>query len=164
MSVCYGSPIQEIDSNGLELPEHIYGAREPIVIRGLVADWPIVKHAAKSNQAAVDYLLSFYNKRAVNAFMAKPEAKGRIFYNEQLDGFNFVQSNVYLSDVLAKIIENINLAEQATFYVGSLEIEQHLPGFTHENALNLQADKIRKSIWLGNHSVIAPHFDFPAIE
>lgn len=157
----YGTPIKEVNCETSVLPESVYDSDVPVVLRGLVSHWPIVINALQSDQAAIKYINSFYNNKPVNAFMAKPEANGRIFYNDTVDGLNFVQSNVYLHDVLNKIIENKDLPQQPTFYVGSLGIEQHLPGLTTDNSLQLRHQHPRKSIWLGNHSIIAPHFDFP---
>jgi len=161
MTIGYGTPIEEIHCSPSVIPQHIYAADTPFILRGLVADWPIVKTSADSDQAVVDYLKTFYNGQPVSAFMAMPEASGRIFYNESLDGFNFVQSEVYLDDALNKIIEIADQPSQPTYYVGSLEIKNHLPGFSEQNKLDLERSDIRESIWLGNQSVVAPHFDFP---
>lgn len=157
----FSNSIQEIRCSSLEIPEHIYTSESPIVLRGLVSDWPVVHYAKNSNHSVITYLKSFYNKQPVNAFMAKPEEDGRIFYNKSVDGFNFVQANVYLDQVLDKIEEIADLDDQPSYYMGSLEINQHLPGFSDENSLNLKYENARKSIWLGNQSRIAAHYDFP---
>ncbi|AEP31318.1 cupin-like domain-containing protein [Brumicola nitratireducens] len=161
MTMNDATPIQELQCSPSCIPEQIYSSNQPVVLRGLVSEWPLVKKSLVSNQSAVAYLNQFYNGQAVNAFMAKPEANGRIFYNESVDGFNFVQSKVYLDDMLEKLLDISEQTAQATYYVGSLAIEQHLPRFAHENRLVLEQDLLSQSIWLGNRSVIAPHFDFP---
>ena len=161
MTTNYGNPLDVIDCSSSEIPEHIFGSGEPIVLRGLVSDWPIVHQSLDSSASAVNYLRAFYNKQPVNAFMAQPEINGRIFYNEAVDGFNFVQSSVYLDDALDKLLEIADQDNSPTFYIGSLEIQKHLPGFSEANDLALKDNCARKSIWLGNESVIAPHFDFP---
>ena len=161
MTVSFGTPIEEIHCSSSVVPERVYTAETPLVLRGLVDDWPAVAAAKQSNQAVVDYLKQFYNGQPVNAFMAMPESKGRIFYNETVDGFNFVQSKVYLDDALNKLIEIEALENQPTYYVGSLEVPQFLPGLNKHNTLSLNGQSVRESIWLGNQSVVAPHFDFP---
>lgn len=157
----FGTPIAEIECSSGVIPEAVTSAAEPVVFRGLVSHWPLVKAANESNQVAANYLKGFYNGKPVNAFLAMPEAKGRIFYNEAVDGFNFAQSQVYLDNALNKLVEIADQPNQPTYYVGSLEIPQHLPGFGAENSLDLGQDSVREGIWLGNQSVIAPHFDFP---
>lgn len=161
MTPDFGTPIEEIQCSVSVVPDEIYTADSPFILRGLVSEWPLVKATKESNQAAVDYLQRFYNGQPVNAFMAMPEAQGRIFYNETVDGFNFSQSQVYLDDALNKIIEIAGQPNQPTYYVGSLEIQRHLPGLGDENALTLNKSNLRESIWLGNQSVVAPHYDFP---
>lgn len=153
--------MDEIQCSPLEFPEYVYTSETPLVLRGLVSYWPVVQASIQSNQAAVNYLKSLYNGQPVNAFMAKPEAQGRLFYNGTVDGFNFVQSQVYLDDALNKVIEVDGQPESPTYYVGSLEIGEHLPGFSDENHLPLKQVNARKGIWLGNQSVVAPHYDFP---
>ena len=161
MTTDFGTPINEIDCSSGEIPDSVYGAPKPVVLRGLVGNWPLVQAANGSDQAAADYLKTFYNGKPVNAFLAMPEAKGRIFYNDKVNGFNFAQSQVYLDDALNKIVEIADQPDQPTYYVGSLEIPQHLPGFGNHNTLDLGQRSAREGIWLGNQSVIAPHFDFP---
>ncbi len=161
MTTCIGTPIEVIDCTSSVVPESIYGSDSPVVLKGLVSHWPVVEKGLQSNQSVVEYLNSLYNKQPVNAFMAEPESKGRIFYNEQVDGFNFVQSNVYLDNALNKILEIADAENNPTYYIGSLEINHHLPHFCETNDLALKYANARKSIWLGNQSVVAPHFDFP---
>ncbi len=161
MATIYGTPIKEIKCSSSRVPEEVYSLSEPVVLRGLVSEWPLVEQALKSNQAAVDYINGSYNGTPVNAFMAKPEANGRIFYNDSVDGFNFVQSKVYLDDALNKIIEVSEQLQPPTYYVGSLETHNHVPQLAENNNLELSQNDVRQSIWLGNRSVIAPHYDFP---
>ena len=161
MTMTFGSPIDVIECSSSCIPDVIYSSEQPIVLKGLVSDWPVVEKALESNFSVVEYLKSLYNKKPVNAFMAQPESRGRIFYNEAVDGFNFVQSNVYLDDALDKVLEIAGQDNNPTFYIGSLEIHNHLTGFLDQNDLALKYSHARKSIWLGNESIVAPHFDFP---
>ena len=157
----YGELIKEIDCSSGVLPDNFYALEQPLVLRGLVSHWPLVKRSIESNQSVVNYLVEHYNGAPVSAFLAKPEANGRIFYNENVDGFNFVQSEVYLDDALNKLVEFNDQPEPPMFYIGSLEIKKHLPGLLDANHIEIINDAVRKSIWLGNRSMVAPHFDFP---
>lgn len=161
MTMNYGTAIQEVMCSPSILPEHIYSLTEPTVLRGLVSNWPLVKQSLISNNSVVDYITKSYNGEPVTAFMAKPESNGRIFYNDKLDGFNFVQSKVYLDDALNKIIKISEHLNPPTYYLGSLETKTCLNKLAQENHLTLNYSDARQSIWLGNRSVIAPHYDFP---
>jgi hypothetical protein len=48
--------------------EELLTAAQPVVIRGLVKDWPLVKAHAKSPQAFIDYLQQFNAEINVNVF------------------------------------------------------------------------------------------------
>lgn len=162
----YGEPLTEIDCSSGILPEDIQSLNHPVVLRGLVSNWPLVNKSLASDKTAVNYLSEHYNGKAVSAFLLKPETNGRIFYNESVDGFNFEQSEVYLDDALNRLLDIADLHKPPTFYIGSLEINNHLPGLSADNKLDLSKQGTshqapRESIWLGNQSVVAPHFDFP---
>ena len=66
------------------VPKDVYTSLEPMVIRGLVTDWPLVKMGLKSAPDAGDYLKSFYQNIPVTASIGDPDIEGRIFYNKDL--------------------------------------------------------------------------------
>ena len=45
--------------------EEILPANRPVVLRGLVRDWPVVQHGQVSAQGACEYLMRFYEGRVV---------------------------------------------------------------------------------------------------
>jgi len=144
-----------------ELPAGVLGSAEPILIRGLVGHWPIVRAASESPAAVEEYLRRFYAGAAVNAVYGKPDARGRLFYNEDLSGFNFETVKSRLDSVLDDIRATSHAAEPAGVYVGSTPVEKVLPGFRSENDIRLDVPNPLVSIWLGNRSRIAAHFDQP---
>ncbi|MBT8448634.1 MAG: cupin-like domain-containing protein, partial [Gammaproteobacteria bacterium] len=161
MTSNFGTAVDCIDCTSGQLPENFEALDKPYLLKGLVSHWPIVKAAKQSNEAAVEELLNHYSGDPVGAFLAHAEAGGRFFYNDNVDGFNFIQSNVYLNEILQKLLELQGQTEVPTYYVGSLEIQEALPGFLNSNDLPLNYENIRKSIWLGNRSLVATHYDFP---
>ena len=161
MTDAFGTPISAIQCQPSAIPKQIFGSNQPVVLKGLVNHWPVVEHSKSSAQKAIDYLLQYYNKQPVRAFLADDETEGRIFYNQDANGFNFVQTQVYLDDVLNKIVAIADQESVPTYYLGSLEIADTLPGFSDHNDLDIPSGNVRKSIWLGNRSLVAPHFDFP---
>ena len=83
--------VREVPASGPgELPPDVPGSPEPMLIRGLVEHWPIVRAAADSPGAVENYLRRFYAGATVNAVYGKPGERGRLFYNEDLSGFNQV--------------------------------------------------------------------------
>src|SRR3546814_19580236 len=56
-------------------------AREPFVLRGLVADWPLVAAGRESGQAARRYLLGHARDRPFSVSIGAPVHAGRLFYD-----------------------------------------------------------------------------------
>lgn len=155
-------PIREI--SGLragDLGAEILASTEPVVLRGLVRDWPMVQAGLASPQAADAYLRRFYRDATVNAMLGAPEIDGRFGYNEDLTGFNFYPVRVRLDTVLAELEKHAQTEPAPTIYVGSTSIEGALPGFRGENDVDLKGREALASIWIGNHTVIAAHYDLP---
>ena len=72
-----------------QIPDEVLSSTEPLILKGLVSSWPIVQAGLASDEDAARYLLQFYKGQEVAAFLGKPENNGRIFYDENLTGFNY---------------------------------------------------------------------------
>lgn len=154
------APFKDVrDIHYSELTEDILTSPTPLILRGLISSWPVVQQSITSAQSAIDYIKQFYNQNPVHTMLAEPEIGGRLFYNEALNGFNFTRQNLNLTDVLDSIFRQFNQPNAPTYYVGSTSIDHILPGFRADNDIPLLADKPLKSIWIGNRSRIAAHFD-----
>jgi hypothetical protein len=143
------------------LPDAVLKSTQPLVLRGLVSDWPLVKAGLESPQAASNYLLGFYAQATVGAFLGGPEIGGRFFYNEDLTGLNFRPVKIKLDTVLDEILRYQDDAKPPSLYVGSTTIDTCLPGLRGHNDLNFGALAPLASIWIGNRTRIAAHHDLP---
>lgn len=155
-------PIAEL--HGLapgDLTDRILKSTQPLVLRGLAAHWPMVRAALASQQEASAYLRRFYGDSPVIALLGKPEIGGRFFYNEDLSGFNFQPARVRLDGVLAELANHRDDAAPPALYVGSTTIDTCLPGFRAENDIDLHGRDALASIWIGNRTRIAAHYDLP---
>ena len=144
-----------------DLGPEILASTEPLLLRGLVDDWPMVQAARSSQQAADAYLRRFYRDATVGAMLGAPEIEGRYFYNEDLSGFNFYPVRVRLDTVLAELEKHRGTEPPPSIYVGSTTIDTCLPGFRAENDVDLGARNALASIWIGNRTRIAAHYDLP---
>lgn len=143
------------------LSEEILLSNEPLLLKNFVHDWPLVKEAKKSDSAVISYLRNFDAKKPLTAMTGDPSIKGRIFYNEDLSGFNFDYRRVSLEEIFQKLTECSKLEEPPMIYVGSTNIDNWLPGFREENDITLGKHQPIASLWIGNRSRVAPHYDFP---
>ncbi|MDY0974450.1 cupin-like domain-containing protein [Massilia sp. CFBP9012] len=144
-----------------DLGPEILASTEPLLLRGLVADWPVVQAARSSPQAAIAYLRRWYVDATVNAMLGAPEIDGRFFYNEALDGFNFQPMRVRLDAVLDELEKHLATSKPPAIYVGSTTIDGALPGFRGENDVDLGPRDPLASIWIGNRTRISAHYDLP---
>lgn len=144
-----------------KIPESVLTATEPVILKGVVSDWPLVKTAKESSVAADKYIRQFYQNATVVASFGAPGIKGRVFYNSDLTGFNFQSQRVKLDSVLNQIQQHRDDSEPPLIYVGSTTIDTCLPGFRLKNDLDLGAVNPLVSIWIGNQSRIPAHYDLP---
>jgi len=144
-----------------QLPAAVHGSGEPLLLRGLVRHWPIVRAAEDSLSAVEAYLRRFYQDATVNAVYGEPGHRGRLFYNEDISGFNFQAVPARLDKVLDEIRGQSHAANPAGVYMGSTSVDAVLPGFRSENDIELEGFDPLVFIWLGNRSRIAAHYDLP---
>lgn len=145
---------------GAGLDALLKGAREPFVLRGLVADWPLVRAGRESARAARRYLLDHARDRAFTMSVAPPEADGRLYYDAGM-AMNFDTRNGRLADIFADIDADEGRADPRTIYLGSIDIPAHFDGLDEANHVDLGARDALKSIWIGTRTRIAAHNDFP---
>jgi hypothetical protein len=143
------------------LPDELLRSTEPVVLRGLVADWPLVRAGRSSAQAAIDYLRRFARDAEVVAMVGAPEHGGRMFYNANLSGFNFHAERPRLPAVLDAMQRHIGQADAPAIYLGSTTVDTYLPGLSAENRVPLDDRDPLYSIWIGNRTRIAAHHDVP---
>src|ERR1700758_2645106 len=99
----------------------------PMVLRGLVRDWPVVAAASRSDGEAAACLAAFDRGASVEAFVAPPEIKGRFFYRGDM-GFNFERRRGPFGDVLRDILALASEENAPAVYIGSAPIAEVLPG------------------------------------
>jgi hypothetical protein len=132
----------------------------PVVIRGLVRDWPAVTAALQSTEAVAEHLVRFDRGAAAEAFVGPPEIGGRFFYSSDMTGFNFERRRGGFGELLRYLLGIVGKEEAPSVYAGALETAEMLPGFAEANPLPLLAGlDAPPRIWLGNRSIISTHFD-----
>ena len=138
--------------------EIVQGCR-PVVIRGLVVDWPVVEAGLSSPRALKDYLARFDSGERVEIFFGDAAIRGKYYYNAGLQGFNFERRMVKLSEALDGILEAVEQRDARSAYVGSVPTSQCLPGFAASNPTPLAATSAGPRIWLGTAANISSHYD-----
>jgi hypothetical protein len=131
----------------------------PAVLRGLVQDWPAVKAARVSPAELARYLAAFDSGKAVDAILMPPEVRGRIAYDESMDGFNFVRNRLPVSAILEQLSRYAAFPQPPAVAVQSAPVADCLPGFALQNRLSLLDAAVAPRIWIGNRVTVPAHFD-----
>ncbi len=143
------------------MADDILASTEPLVLRGLVAQWPAVRAGLESVPAGVAYLRAFCGDSTVGAWRGAPDIDGRFFYNADMSGFNFQPQHLKFSAVLDELEQLHTAAQPPALYVGSTTVDISLPGFRSANDVTLGTRQALVSIWVGNRTRIAAHHDLP---
>jgi hypothetical protein len=154
------APIREFHGlSDAAVRDEVLPSWRPAVLRGQVAAWPSVALARRSPSALVDYLRRLDNGAPVDAIMTPPEAAGRIFYAEDLNGFNFVRNRLPLTAVAEQVLRYGAAAGAPAAAVQSAPVSGCLPGFAAENVLGVVDPAVQPRIWLGNAITTPTHLD-----
>jgi hypothetical protein len=155
-------PVRELSGvDPQAIGEDLLTSTEPLVLKGLVSRWPAVRAGLESVHAGTAYLRGFYRDATVGAWFGPPEIEGRFFYNDGLSGLNFQPQRVKLAAVLDEIERSLGCARPPAIYVGSTTVDTCLPGFRTDNDLALGGRQALVSIWIGNRTRVAAHYDVP---
>ena len=128
-------------------------------MRGLVSHWPAVQAGTRSPEDFRDYLSQFDAGGQTEAFIGEPRIAGKYYYNDDFRGFNFERKRMRFIDALGEMVSTLDQPGSSTVYVGSVAVDQYLPGFSVQNALPILGSEIAARIWLGHASIVSPHYD-----
>jgi len=130
----------------------------PVVLRGLVRDWPCVS-AADSPENFRAYLGRFDAGRDMETFLGEPRIAGKYYYADDFRGFNFERRTMRLAAALDAMISSLGQPDAPSIYAGSLPVADYLPGFAAENPMPLVPPSAGPRIWLGHASNVSAHYD-----
>jgi len=152
--------IRELETRDTELiRREVLTSWQPAVLRGLVGNWRSVTLGRSSPPAIVDYLRRLDNGTPVDAVMTPPGVEGRIFYNEGMNGFNYVRSRLSISSIAEQVLRYAGQVRPPAVAVQSALIGDCLPGFAADNPLPLLDPAVQPRIWLGNAITTPTHLD-----
>jgi hypothetical protein len=155
------APIEEIQLSGPEaLDAALRAATAPFVVRGLVADWPLVQAAKRSGREARDYILGRAKARPFTVSVGAPGSDGRLFYDAAM-AMNFRTVQGKLPEVFADIDRLEALGDTRPIYLASIDLHEYFDGLHEANHVPLGDRPVLASIWMGTRTRIAAHNDFP---
>jgi len=152
--------VPEIAATAGELDALLRGADQPFIVRGLVADWPLVQAGRKSGRDARDYLLRRRRDRAFTVSVGAPGSGGRLFYDDAM-AMNFRTATAKLPEIFARIDAGEGRDDAPAIYLASIDMHDFFDGLHEANHVDLGDRSCLASIWIGTRTRIAAHNDFP---
>jgi hypothetical protein len=160
MSAISYKQIRKIKSSDFSLD--LLRTNEPVVIEGLVSNWPLVKKSINGSLEDIrSYLLCYYESNRILAFASSHEDGKKFTYADTVSRKSFTEMETTLDLIMDTIIESKNATNPGTVYMGSTSIDYVLPGLSIDNNFHIGDHEILKSIWIGNKSIVPAHFDVP---
>lgn len=137
----------------------IVPACRPVILRGLVAEWPAVQAGRLGPRAMADYIRRFDGGRPAKVFAAAPQIGGRFFYADDHRGFNFKSAQILLPLLLDALVAEAGNPDAASLYAGSASAADHYPGWAEANPLPIALPDATPRLWIGNASRASTHYD-----
>ncbi|MEH3039089.1 MAG: cupin-like domain-containing protein [Sphingomonas paucimobilis] len=154
--------IAEVKAADADTLDRLLGqATTPFVVRGLVADWPLVQAARRSSQAARDYLVRHHRDIPFTVSVGRPGGGDRLFYDDAM-AMNFATVRARLPDILGQIARVEDDADSRPIYLASIDMRGFFDGLEEANRVDLGSRDPLASIWIGTRTRIAAHNDLPA--
>lgn len=153
------APMAEYENVDAAAFATIRKAGQPVVLRGLAADWPAVAAAKRSNEDLIAYLRRFPSSHPVPHIVGAPEIAGRFFYTDDMRDLNFKRGMSPLDPFLDWLLQQRANPRPFAVAVQSQDVPTLLPGFERENHVDLVRPDVVPRAWLGNRIRVASHYD-----
>jgi hypothetical protein len=139
--------------------EEILPANEPVLLKGLVQDWPAVRAGLESASALGAYLRGLDQHKPVAVLEGAPAIRGRFFYREDMRGLNFERRPATITATIDRLLAQMETPEPPSLYIESTPTAEHLPAFAGANTNPLLPPTIIPRLWVGNQLTVQTHFD-----
>ena len=138
----------------------ILPAGQPVVMRGLLRDWPAVRAGRASATDMAAYLRGMDVGALAETMYGPPAIGGHFFYREDLLGLNFERRPARIADTLEQLLAARADPAPPAIYLGSAPLQQAFPEFLRQNILPPLLDaEVVPRIWIGNRVIVQTHFD-----
>jgi mannose-6-phosphate isomerase-like protein (cupin superfamily) len=152
--------------NNLDAPQffqQIAPNQQPVVIRDIAKNWPVVTAANKSDDDFVNYLTQFYTGKKAKMVVAPPAANKRFFYNDDMTDVNFLSGEERVDLFLGRLLELVNRDVYPAISMQNSLTNQIFPGLLKHNRCdffdNAALTDVEPRLWIGNEGIVSSHYD-----
>jgi cupin-like protein len=142
-----------------EFRRMIVPSAQPMVMRRVAGDWPLVRIANESSDRCAALLSRRAGDAPVEILRADPEEEGRFHYSADGRSLNFIRGHASLPAFLVALREHSTVARPYALVVQGLLAERHVPGFAASHPMPLVPEGAEPRLWIGNAAKVATHND-----
>jgi hypothetical protein len=144
----------------------LFAENQPVILKGLVKDWPLVKAGQQSPDKVMQQLEEHDSQRPMLVYKGPPEIKARFGYDKSCTGFNYSSERSTIPEVFKTIRSQLTQEQHDYLYINSLKLNEGFPQLSESHSLAFDHPEFNQNkpvakIWLGTESVAAAHFDQP---
>lgn len=132
---------------------------QPVLMKGLLNDWPAVAIGRSGAGATAVYLKSLDRGNPASVLEANAAVQGRFAYGPDMYDFNFHRRTKSISAAIDQLLAAMEHPNPPYIYIQSTPIADHLPGFLRDNVHPLVPPAIAPRIWISNASRAQTHND-----
>lgn len=146
--------------------DELFAQEQPVILKGLVKEWPLVKAGQQSADKVMQLLEEHYSQRPMLVYKGAAEIKARFGYDKSCTGFNYTSERSTIPDVFNNIRSQLSEEQHDYLYINSLRFDEGFPKLSESHRLVFDHPEFTQNqpvgkIWLGTESVAAAHFDQP---
>jgi hypothetical protein len=139
--------------------EEIRPAARPVILKGLIEDWPIVRAGRDSARALADCLRAHDGGKLVPVTSRPAGTDGHLFYSDDMTGFNFSRSPGIISATVERLLAQGESPDAPPLFIDSVAADKFLPTFAAAHPMPLVDPRFTPRIWIGNRVKVQTHFD-----
>ncbi len=139
--------------------EEIVPASQPVVIKGLIEDWPAVRAGRESPRALADLLRGYDKGKPVVVIECARETGGHLFYREDMSGLNFQRNRGHVGSTIERLLSSADDQAAPSMFLESMRAADFLPDFPTLHAMPLVPQPADPRIWIGNRITVQTHYD-----
>jgi len=150
--------IREIDAPPAEALRDLAEHDAPLVLRGLVRDWPLTREGSRSPAALNAYLKARDRGVPVPVMEAPAASGGRFGYGPSLREFSFTKRQRPLAETLDRIERGTSTADGPVIAIQMLDLTRVFPDVVRDNPLP-ELGGVAPLLWLGGRVRTQIHND-----
>ena len=153
-------PLPEISVEHMgELEKEFVSTQKPVVIRGLVANWPVTAASDESAIATLKSIGATKPSLKVGVVEVRSREGGEIGYTDDGSALNFTRSSMVFDRFIRKLESFLDAENAMSLALQSAYLDEVFPALELKVPSPPWQQNIRPRVWIGNRSGVRAHFD-----